>query len=98
MAKKKVKTGRKILFGVLGLIFVAILAIGYNFYMKFEAPNVMVTSEDKESFLYIRTGTTFEQLMYMLTSEKVIIKTETFRWVAVHSVAPPFFLARNHRC
>ncbi|HUH18871.1 endolytic transglycosylase MltG [Albibacterium sp.] len=61
-------------------VFVFILAIGIGFYVyqRYLAPNVT----DSQAYLYIPTGSDFEDLMKNLDDNKIVEDTATFRWLA----------------
>lgn len=59
-----------------------LLILGYDFYRRFTAPNVVI--EDKEEgYLYIPTGSDFDQLISIIERSKLVKSIETFRWVAL---------------
>lgn len=65
-------------FGVVALLFV--LLIGYNFYHRVYAPNIIYSTD--KNYLYIPTGTGYEQLLAILTAKKTVSNIEAFEWVA----------------
>jgi UPF0755 protein len=68
------------------LIMVCVLAamvIGYLGYRKFYKPNVRVETKNGESFLYIHTGSSFEQVLSSLTEHKYLCDPKSFEWMAV---------------
>jgi len=77
MQKKKISRNRIIL--TIGLIvFIIGLAIGFILYKRILAPNVA----DKQEFLYIPTGSGFDELMNNLTRNEILVDSGSFRWVA----------------
>jgi len=83
VAKKKKKSisGRKkflIAFG--GIIFLSILIIAFNFFLKICAPSVSVNP--KEPFLYIPTGSNYDQLLAIIEKNHLVHSIENFDWVA----------------
>jgi len=84
MAKKKSKSGRgrRILIALVGVVLLSGIGMGISLYMKFKSPNVSISSNEKETYLYVPTGTTFDQLMNIIQDRHLVIRTESFRWVA----------------
>jgi UPF0755 protein len=68
------------------VIVLFILIIGYSFYHKVYGPNVEYSGENK--YLYIPTGTDYEQLVALLANRKIIRNIEAFQWVAVQMNFP----------
>ncbi len=87
MAKSKRAKTKKIL-----IVFIAMSAIGgaslaYDLYQRVYSPNVTVGVNEK-NFLYIPTGTTFQQLVNLLADRKLVSNSESFRWVAQRMELP----------
>lgn len=59
---------------------ISVLLIGYNFYHRVYAPNIIY--ENDKNYLYIPTGTDYEQLLAILTAKKTVKNIEAFEWVA----------------
>lgn len=78
MSKKLPKSGFSIVTTLLVLILIVIAYFGYKAYNNYFSPNV----SDKEEYLYIPTGSTFEELMQNLQEKAILFDTSTFRWVA----------------
>lgn len=81
MAKKKSITGWKkflIAFGAVVLVF--ILIIGFNLYLKIYAPSVRVN--DNEPYLYIPTGSSYDNLLAIIQNKHLVHSIENFDWVA----------------
>src|SRR5690606_18569902 len=77
MQEKKVSRNKIIL--ILGLVvLIAGLIIGFVLYKRILAPNVT----DKQEYLYIPTGSGFDDLMDNLSRNEIVIDTASFRWVA----------------
>ena len=77
MQEKKISRNKIIL--IIGLIvFIIALAIGFVLYKRILAPNVT----DKQEYLYIPTGSGFDDLMDNLSRNEIVIDTGSFRWVA----------------
>jgi UPF0755 protein len=64
-----------------GLLIIAVL--GYYAYKKIHKPNVRVETEEGVSFLYIHTGSSFEQVLSSLTENKFLCDPKSFEWMAV---------------
>lgn len=87
MAKKKQSKTKKII-----IVFIAMAAIGgaslaYDLYQRLYSPNVIVGANEK-NFLYIPTGTTFQQLVNLVADRKIVSNSESFRWVAQRMELP----------
>lgn len=78
MSKKLPKSGFTIVTILLVLILLVIAYFGYKAYSNYFSPNV----SDKEEYLYIPTGSTFEELMQNLQEKDILFDTSSFRWVA----------------
>lgn len=78
MSKKLPKSGFTIVTTLLVLILLVIAYFGYKAYSNYFSPNV----SDKEEYLYIPTGSTFEELMQNLQEKEILFDTSSFRWVA----------------
>ena len=52
--------------------------MGYKIYNNYFSPNV----SDKEEYLYVPTGSTFEELMSSIKEREILFDTSSFRWVA----------------
>lgn len=84
---------KKTLIVLASLIFLAGCYIGYKVYRGFLQPNV--TSQ--ESFLYIPTGSDFEDLMQILGHEGLLNDTATFRWAAEFKEYPDHVKSGKYR-
>lgn len=65
------------------IAFVAVIAIALGFtcffyYMRYYGPNVT----DKEQYLYIHTGATFDDVYKTIRDEGIVKDTATFHWAA----------------
>jgi UPF0755 protein len=71
----------------IGIAFIILLVIaiggGLYAYKKIYKPNVHVENEKGNSFLYIHTGSSFEQVLSSLTQNKYLQDPESFQWMAV---------------
>ena len=85
MARKKKNTStslrKKYLKAFLGVMAGALLLTGYSFYREVFAPNVN-TQEKKSIYIYIKSGSSFQDLMRMLQSKGILKNSESFEWVA----------------
>jgi UPF0755 protein len=63
------------------LLIIAALVAGYLLYIAILKPNVW-TPENKTTELYIKTGSTFENLKTDLYSQGIILNRKTFEWLA----------------
>ncbi len=82
MSSKK-KTGRrwiKIILVAFVLIAAGVAAIGWGYYKKIFHSNVSL--KDKEAYVYIPTGSDFNDVLRILTENNYIINTASFEWVA----------------
>src|SRR5215813_10074484 len=82
LSKRKKKPGRfrKYIIAFIGVVLLFVLAIAFSFYQKVYAPNVAY-SPDKP-FLYIPTNATYNNLLAILSSKKIVENVESFEWVA----------------
>lgn len=60
------------------LLLVAIAILGFRWYKNYLAPNVT----EQEQYLYIPTGSSFEELMQNIESHAILSDTGSFHWVA----------------
>jgi UPF0755 protein len=81
MASKKKKTRIRITLIVLGLILTAGGIIGWVYYQKIFAPNVLL-NQHQSTFLYIPTGSTYQDVIKILDSTKFVDDIESFKWLA----------------
>jgi UPF0755 protein len=78
MTKKLPKSGYSIIITLLVLILLVAAYWGYKIYNNYFSPNV----SDKEEYLYVPTGSTFEELMLIIQEKDILLDTNSFRWVA----------------
>ncbi len=81
MAKKKWSRTKKIILSFVLILLIGAASLGIDLYMRLYSPNVIVGAGEK-NFLYIPTGTTFPQLINLLTDKKIVRNSESFRWAA----------------
>lgn len=77
MSKKK-STTIKIIAAVLGVALLVGGLVAYRYYKGFFAPN----TGEEDVYLYIRTGSGFEDVMASVVAEELVTDTVTFRWAA----------------
>lgn len=71
---------KKIFLLILTLLLLAGAGVAYIFYQRIFAPNVKLSKS--KSFLYIKTGSNFNQVVDELTSQQILINAESFKWLA----------------
>lgn len=82
MAKKtKSKLGLilKIVFSVFLVLIIAGGIIGYQYYKKIYNPNIQTKDKD---YLYIPTGSTFDDVVRIIENRKLVKDINSFEWVA----------------
>lgn len=79
MNKKKVLKTTLI---VLLIMIVGAAIVGYRFYDKIFQPNVNL-SNDKSTYLYIPSGSGFEEVMNKIINQGILKDTSSFRWLAI---------------
>ena len=68
---------------VAGVFILAAIIVFYFGYRKVYKPNVRVENEKGTSYLYIRTGSSFEQVLSSLMANKFLCDEKSFEWMAV---------------
>jgi len=66
---------------IVALVAVIVIALGFTcffYYMRYYGPNVT----DKEQYLYIHTGATFDDVYKNIRDEGIVKDTATFHWAA----------------
>lgn len=84
--KKRKRIGRTIAI-LLGILIVVALVVGFWLYKRLMTPNVALANEEK-FYLYIPTGSTFEQVKDSLYTHHLIINEKSFEWVAAKKKYP----------
>ena len=79
--KSKGHKTRNIILLVFGILIIFALAFGYWLYRTILSSNVN-TGEEKEAVIYILTGSDFDAVMDTLNSQGLLIRENSFRWVA----------------
>jgi UPF0755 protein len=81
MAKEKKSSGGRLRKTIIILVVILIVSLGvtaYNYYNKFFGPNINANKE----YLYIRTGSTFNDVFKSLKEGNELKDTATFLWAA----------------
>ncbi len=88
MAKKKKPQSklRRYLLAFLVVVGIFTALIGYRFYHRIYAPNIAYA--DEKEFLFVPTGCDYEQLLAILSEQKVVRNIEAFEWVAMQMNLP----------
>lgn len=71
----------KYLLVILIAIILIVAFLGYSFYRKLYLPNVS-TGQEQETYLYIPTGSNFEDVLTNLEKEGIVSDISSFRWVS----------------
>lgn len=87
MVKKKQGKTKKILIAFIAMAAIGGASLAYDLYQRLYSPNVIVGAHEK-NFLYIPTGTTFQQLVNLVADRKIVSNSESFRWVAQRMELP----------
>jgi UPF0755 protein len=80
MDQKKTSSGILKKF-IIALVIIIILALGFTgffYYLRYFGPNVT----DKQEYLYIRTGATFNDVYKTIKDKQIVKDTTTFNWAA----------------
>lgn len=78
---KSKRRGRRIIVSVVLLLFLLLAIAGWLGYWVLLKPNVY-TTDHKQAFITIRTGSTFEDVKKTLYSHGYIINRRNFEWIA----------------
>jgi len=70
----------KIIGGLFLLILIAAAIIGFKYYNKIFADNVNVSAENNQ--LFVPTGSTYDDLIAILSEKEILKNSESFDWVA----------------
>jgi UPF0755 protein len=65
---------KKFIIALVVIIIIAGRFTGYNYYLRYFGPNVT----DKQEYLYIHTGATFDDVYKTITGEGIVKDTTTF--------------------
>ena len=90
---------RNIILLVVGILFIFGIAFGYWLYWTLLSPNVN-TGEENEAVIYIPTGSDFNAVMDTLCSQGLLVRENSFRWVAnrkkyPENIKPGRYVVRN---
>lgn len=78
MAKKSSGTFRKFIVAFVVIIVIALACTGVFYYLRYYGPNVT----DKEEYLYIHTGATFNDVLKTIQDKGIVKDVTTFEWAA----------------
>jgi UPF0755 protein len=82
MAKnKKSSSIKKFFIALLFVLFAGAAILGYDYYKRIYRPNV-VANLKPNTFLYIHTGSTFEDVVTSLNNQHLLLNTASFEWLA----------------
>lgn len=81
MAKKKISFFKKVVIGVMLVLLITGGVGGYYAYKSIYQPNVNL-GEKKSQFIYIPTGSTFEDVVRILNENNILKNQAGFRWLA----------------
>lgn len=79
-SKHKKKLFIKVILFFLLILIVSVAAVGYSYYRKIYSENVRIRLNDE--YVYIPTGSTFDDVVRILTKENVLIDSSSFEWLA----------------
>jgi len=72
---------------IIALVLVIIVLLGFtgfNYYLKYFGPNVT----GKQEYLYIHTGSTYDQVLKTIQEQDLVKDTASFNWAAVNMNYP----------
>jgi UPF0755 protein len=75
------KTIKKVAWSAVGLLVLIVAVFGYVIYKRLFSPNVM-TGKLSTEFVYIPTGSNFNNVVSILEKQHLIRNEKTFRWTA----------------
>ena len=78
----KAKKKRNIIALVLFLVIAGVAVLGIPIYRNIYAPNVKIDTDSHKKFFYIRTGSSFNDVIGNFGSQHLLIDTSNFRWLA----------------
>jgi UPF0755 protein len=79
--KKKKSFFKKFIWSLVAVLFLSGAITASVFYGRIFQSNVSLDYQ-KEVFIYITTGTSFEDVLQQLTDEGIIISSSSFRWIS----------------
>jgi UPF0755 protein len=71
-------TFKKFIIALVLIIIIALAGTGIFYYLRYFGPNV----SDKQEYLYIHTGATYEQVYDSIRTKEIVKDTTTFNWAA----------------
>jgi len=71
-------TFKKFIIALVIIIVIALAGTGIFYYLRYFGPNV----SDKQEYLYIHTGATYEQVYDSIRTEQIVNDTTSFDWAA----------------
>ena len=80
-SKKNKHLLKKAIFGTLATVILVGGILGYKYYKFIQAPNIQNIAKT-DPYFYIPTGSNFEDVLYLLNSQDLLLKENSFRWVA----------------
>ncbi len=80
--KKRIKTIRKVLWIVVIALAIIVTSGGYLAYREFLFPNVRTPDHTKSFYLFIPTGSDFDDVLNIMRRENLLLHPETFTWTA----------------
>jgi len=90
---------KRILWALAIALAVAVAAGGYFIYREFFSPNVHVPDRNKPSYLLIPTGSTFEDVVKIVSDQNLVVHLKSFEWTAkqlkyINAVKPGRYLIK----
>ncbi len=83
MAKKsKAEVIKKVAWWIVGVLTIVVAIGGYFLYNEILKPNVTFTDWKRPHFIYIPTGSTFDDVENIFISQNYLLDTSSFRWTA----------------
>src|SRR5947209_2210592 len=80
MDEKKPSSGivKKFIIAFVAVVILALALTGVFYYLRYFGPNVT----DKQEYLYIHTGATYDDVYKTIRDEHIVKDTTTFNWSA----------------
>jgi UPF0755 protein len=81
-------------------LLIIVLIVAYLGYKKLYRANVRIENQEGQTYLYIHTGSSFEQVISSLTQHKYLCDVKSFEWMAMKMnypshVKPGRYLLKN---
>jgi UPF0755 protein len=73
---------KRIVIAFLAIILLSGIFLAYDFYHRFTDSNIDLPNDQHEGYLYIPTGTDYDQLLLIIEKSDQVKSIETFKWVA----------------